>query len=248
MAGFQKQVGMYMAPAVDGAWASYNPYYSLLEPSNGDLASSNSVSWKVGAGGVVVGRFAFCNDETGEATAACPFGVITNSDTAGTIRVGFVQRAQQVVITEFLGAANLGLYEGQGVTLISEGDVWARFANAPVAGHFVYASVVDGSCLSSASKTVAPYVEFTATTVNGNAALTVADPSKLSINMLVSGDGIADDSRIIGISGTSVTLNNAPAVDGSNVTLRANVAVLTRYRVVSSADAGELAKISVGAY
>ena len=135
---FQSAVRRYNAPGVKGGWASANPHASLLQSNNGDLGETASpiAIWMVGAAGVIVGQFAFADTVTGQVTSAAPAGVITSPTVAGTVRVGFVQRDQFALITPYMAGAGVTLFQGQPVTLLAAGDVWAEFAAGAAQGQF----------------------------------------------------------------------------------------------------------------
>lgn len=152
---FQTTVRSDPAPAFDGDWASANPHTSMLIPGNGDPALASYTAWRVGAGGVVVGRFAFANLSTGEVTSAQP-GVAANLQ-----RVGFIGRDQPVIIQGFLSGDGLTLYQGQEVDIMDGCDVWTRFPNGGTLGQKVFASTTTGQAIGTAAAggTVAGAVE-----------------------------------------------------------------------------------------
>lgn len=152
---FQTTVRSDPAPAFEGDWASANPHTSMLIPGNGDPALATYAAWKVGAGGVVVGRFAFANLSTGEVTSAQP-GVAANLQ-----RVGFIGRDQPVVIQGYLSETGSTLYQGQEVDVMDGCDVWTRFPNGGTIGQKVFASTTTGQAIGTAATggTVAGGVE-----------------------------------------------------------------------------------------
>jgi hypothetical protein len=142
---FPNQVNYYQAPGLEGDFASVNVHTSMLMPGNGDPALASYSSWKVGAGGVVVGRFAFANLTTGDVTTAAP------AVAANLMRVGFVHRFHPVIISVFLDeTANL-LYQGQEVDICDGGDFWARFPNGGTLGQKVFASTTTGQAIGTAA-------------------------------------------------------------------------------------------------
>lgn len=137
---FQTTINQQPAPAVEGDFASANPYASVLA-GEGELI--------VGASGVTVGRFAW-------ATAA---GAVGNVQVANG-RFGFVHREQQAFITTWLGASSMLVPAGVNITLMSAGDFWGRTTTVATIGQKVFASITDGTIATGAAgATVAGFVE-----------------------------------------------------------------------------------------
>jgi hypothetical protein len=141
---FQTTVNANPAPAFEGDWASANPHTSMLTPSNGDPAQAAYPSWTVGAGGCIVGRFAFANLTNGQVTSAQP------AVAANLQRVGFIGRDQPVVIQGYLGGNASTLYAGQEVDIMDSADVWVRFPNGGTVGQKVFAATADGAAIGTA--------------------------------------------------------------------------------------------------
>lgn len=241
--GFQQSVNSYVAPGLPGGWASYNPGASLLQPNTGDLTLPNAQSWKVGTTGAIVGNFAFADTTTGLVTAASPgTGTVETDAATGRLRVGFVQRDQTSLITEWLDNATLTVPAGVGITLITAGDVWTAFSAGATIGQFVFARYADGSAVAG-DTTTAPTTTFSVTTTSGSANLTAVGAGAVA-GMPVSGTGIPAGAYLVSVSGSTAVLS-ANATASGTVTATGTVAALTRYRVRSAASATELAKISV---
>lgn len=138
--GFQSVINQYPAPAVEGDFASANPYASVVAGDSALVA---------GASGVTVGRFAW-------ATAA---GVVSNVQTSGA-PTGFVHRHQQAVITVWLGASSMLIPAGLQMGLMSAGDFWGRSTTVATIGQKVFASITDGTIATGAAgATVTGFVE-----------------------------------------------------------------------------------------
>ncbi|KPA87296.1 hypothetical protein PF66_06206 [Pseudomonas asplenii] len=138
--GFQTVINQTPAPAVEGDFASANPYASVVAGEGALVA---------GASGVTVGRFAW-------ATAA---GVVSNVQTSGA-PTGFVHRHQQAVITAWLGASSMLIPAGLQMGLMSAGDFWGRSTTAATIGQKVFASITDGTIATGAAgATVTGFVE-----------------------------------------------------------------------------------------
>jgi hypothetical protein len=239
----------YLAPGVEGGWASFNPHVSLLQPNTGDLSEANAASWKVGLGGAIVGRFAFADVVTGQVTSAHP-GTGANfvegsNGQPGRVRVGFVQRDQISLITVWLGENGNTVQPGAGITLITRGDVWARFAAGAAVGSFVFASYADGSAIAGATSTPPTATGVTATTTSGSPNITAVTGGTLLPGQPVSGTGIPAGTYIVSVSGTTAVLSANATASGTGVAITQTTAFLTQWRVDSLAAAGDIAKISV---
>lgn len=218
----------------------------MLQPNTGDLTLPNAFSWRVGAGGAIVGNFAFADTITGLVTSANPGTGAVRTDTApGRLRVGFVQRDQIVLLTTWLVNAGLVVQPGNGITLLSAGDVWTKFAAGATDGQFVFASYADGSAIAGSTTTLPTATGVTATTTSGSPNLTAIAGGTLLPGQPVSGTGIPAGAYIVSTSGSTAVLSANATASGTGVALTQTTAALTRYRVVGQAAAGELAKISV---
>jgi hypothetical protein len=234
---FQTQINDQPAPAIEGDWASANPFGSMLAAPG---------SLQAGAAGVLVGRFAWAENDN----QAVP-GVVSNQHPGVASRLGFVGRDQAgVLITSFLGSATMQVQAGYEVTLYTSGDFWARFAGGATVGQKVYASFYDGSASSAA--TGAPTTQgITASLDNATShmTVTVAGASPLSPGMPIAGTGVTAGTTLVSlVSGTAAgtgvwLLSAAPtteAAEAVTVTLNSE----TPWTVQSTAAAGELAQIA----
>lgn len=137
--GFQSVINQTPAPAVEGDFASANPYASVVAGEGGLVAGSS---------GVTVGRFAW--------VAA---GVVSNAQSSGA-PTGFVHRHQQAVITQWLGASSMLIPPGLQMGLKSAGDFWGRSTTVATIGQKVFASITDGTIATGAAgATVTGFVE-----------------------------------------------------------------------------------------
>lgn len=240
---FQTSVSAAVAPGLPGGWASYNPHASMLQPNTGDLTLPNAQSWKVGTGGAIVGNFAFADTITGLCTSAAPGTGTVRTDTApGRLRVGFVQRDQMVMITPWLAGSGLTVQPGAGLTLLSAGDVWTKFAGGATDGYFVFASYADGSAIAVATNTAPTGSAVTVTNTSGQPTLTVTAGTVPAVGSPLTGTGVPAGAYVVSVAGNVVTMSANSTAGVTSVT--ATTAAPTRYRVVGSAAAGELAKIS----
>lgn len=241
---FQTSVNSYLAPFVEGGWVGANPHVSMLPPQNGDLSDAASPAWKVGTLGAIVGRFAFADVVTGLVTSAHPgTGVVFNAAQAGRVRVGFVQRDQDALITPYLGGDTMALFSGQIITLLTRGDVAAKFAAGAAVGSFVFASFADGSAIAGATNTP-PTTTFLATTSNGTPNLTAVGAGAVA-GQPISGTGIPAGTILVSVSGNTAVMSANATATNAGITVTATTAALTDWRVDSLSAAGELSKISV---
>lgn len=142
---FQTSVLANPAPAFDGDFASANPHFSMLTPGDGDPTLPTYKAWTVGAGGLTVGRFGWCNLSTGEVTSAKP-AVASN-----LVRIGFIGRDHPVIIQGFLSGDGLTLYQGQECDPMDSCDVWTRFPNGGTVGQKVFVSTTTGQAIGTAA-------------------------------------------------------------------------------------------------
>ena len=128
---FPNTVNRLQAPGVKGDFASTNPYSSIVAGPGALVAPE---------GGLLVGNFAWVG----------PAGQVSQSFVSG-YQIGFCQRNEQALITEFLGESTLLIPAGFMVTLINGGDLWAEFATGATPGMKVYADPNDGAPIAANS-------------------------------------------------------------------------------------------------
>jgi len=135
---FQNRVNIQPAPAVAGDFASANPRATVL---------SGAGSLVTGVGGALVALFAW-------AVA----GVVTNAGSGAP--TGFIARAQQALITAFLGESGNTIPDGLGITLYSQGDFWVQTLTVATIGQKVFASNTTGVVnTGTAGATIAGFTE-----------------------------------------------------------------------------------------
>lgn len=217
---FQNQVNTQPAPAVEGDFASSNPRATMLAGA-GALVT--------GLLGAIVGRFAW----------ATPAGIVNNFGSAGA-RIGFVHRAQQALITAFLGESGMTIPAGLYVTLFTSGDFWGRFAGGATAGQKVYANYADGSLSAAATgsptnggvMTASAGATFTASG-SGTNLTTSAQTGVIHIGAVVAGVGIPVGTTIVsqtsgttGAAGVYVT-SGATTISAAAGTATSNILDVT---------------------
>ena len=141
--GFQSQVNVQPAAAVEGDFASFNPRFTVNAGQGGLVSGPN---------GCTVGRFAWYDgtvDNDGTPTAvSSSFAGFLMAGSAPSQVAGFIHREQQALITVYLQDATLVVPKGFPVTVFSGGDFWVknRGTTAALIGQKAFASFADGSC------------------------------------------------------------------------------------------------------
>lgn len=233
---FQKQVGVYLAPAVEGDFADNNPRTSMLAGPGGLVVGD--------ANGVTVGRFVWA-DQNGLVT--------TQSANPAAADFGFVSRRQQALIVAFLAESGNNVPVGQAITLMTRGSYWGRFAAGATYKQKVYFSYFDGSLVAAATGAPATNT-FTASTTSGSTAVVVTAVNAgnlLAAGQPISGAGIPAGAFIV--SGPAAggvgnyVISAAATATATGVTVTNTTTIETMFIVGQTCAAGELAKISSGA-
>lgn len=226
--GFQTSVASQPSPGIEGGFHGANPHYTLTNPDEG--------MWVAGQEPPMIGRFAWANTANGQVTGAHP-GV-------GTVRIGFVHRDQPAVIAGLLVGQSNHVVAGQGIDLLEDGPVWARFSAGATIGQKVYAAFADGACSAAASGAPAT-ASRSVTTTNGSANITYSGGA-IHPGQPISGTGIPANATIVSVNaGAGTAVLSAAATAAGTVTATVTTNFETAFVVRSTAGAGELAKISV---
>lgn len=140
--GFQTQVNVQPAPAVEGDFCSTNPRFTF-DAGPGGLVT--------GASGVRVGYFAWATaplDPNSGPSIANNFG-------SGPV-TGFVHREQQGLITTFLADAAMTVPQGFPITLFTGGDFWVKNngTTQAVLGQKAFANYANGQVSFAASGSI----------------------------------------------------------------------------------------------
>lgn len=145
MSTFQTTINLNPPIGVEGQFASVSNTHNVLA-GVGQLVAGDE--------GVIVGRFAWANLETGIADTAKP-SVLTNC------AVGFVGRGSNfgIIFNAFDGASML-VSKGYGVTLFDRGDFWVKTTTVATVGQAVFASDTTGEIATGAAgATIAGFTE-----------------------------------------------------------------------------------------
>jgi hypothetical protein len=202
---FQKQVNNQPAPAVEGDFCSANPRASVLVGPNGFLAP---------VGGLTVSRFCWADPNTGD---------VSQSYKAG-YQLGYLHRENQALITTFLGDNTLVVPAGLVVTLLSQGEFWARFDAGATPGNAVYADPNTGKAVAGA----AGGLNVSSVTASAGSAFTGAIASNvLTISALTGYVSPGDVLAGAGVTPGTVIgaqLTGTPGAAGTYTVTHANVA------------------------
>lgn len=225
---FQQTVNNQPAPGVEGTRASNNPIATYVAGPGALLAGSL---------GCIVGRFAWTPDEI-------------NVNNFGTGVPGmFIPNEQQGLNLTYLSQGSLSVIAGTEVTGITRGDYWMKFAAGATKGQKVFASMVDGTARTGAAGSTVQGIAITASTATN--VLTVTAGAGLLPNMSIAGASIPASTYIVAqTSGTTggagtYTLSTTPGTVGSEA-MTASAYIETLFSALSTAAAGELAKIGFG--
>ena len=139
---FQTAINQYPAPAVEGDFASDNTRTSVLNAVETLLAA---------AAGVTVGRFGWINSVA---------QTVSNVGGAGVQPDGFVHRQYGALITQWLGESGMVIPQGVQLSLLNQGDFWAKTLTTATVGQKVFAVLADGTTKTGAAgATIAGAIE-----------------------------------------------------------------------------------------
>ena len=236
--GFQSQVNVQPAPAVEGDFASSNPRTTL------DVGPGGLVA---GASGVTVGRFAWTVPPTDpEGT-----NILANNFGSGNV-AGFVHREQQGLITVYLQDATMQVPQGFQVVLHTHGDFWVKNAGTTAAnvGQKAFALYATGQAIFGAAgstpsqATVTGSIGSQVATFNGSIAGDVLTVNNVAAGTLVAGmiitggTGLLANTQIISqlggtVGGAGTYLVNYPEQTVSSPNFSGTVGLFTVTGVTS---------------
>lgn len=130
---FQNKINYQPAPAVEGDFCTANPYASY---------PAGEMQLIAGEDGVLVGKFAWINADTGE---------VSNKGSGPP--QGFIHREGQAYIIDWLTEASMKIPPGSEVTVQVSGDYYVRVTEAVKPGDPVMALATDGTAGTSGEKT-----------------------------------------------------------------------------------------------
>jgi hypothetical protein len=130
---------------VEGAFAYLPPIGIRFNALYPQITSGPGGQLVAATGGLIMGRFGWADIQN--------TGTATNTRVNSTDRLGFVapQYGSWQKVYQAVSAANLNawfLRAGLPAVMYARGGFWARFAGAAQPSQPVYASLIDGSCIS----------------------------------------------------------------------------------------------------
>lgn len=185
--GFQTQVNVQPAPAVEGDFCDANPRFTV---------PAGQGAFAAGPLGVTVGRFAWAVPTAVDNDNA---PAIVNSYGVGAV-TGFVGRNQQGLITTYLADAGMTIPQGFGLFLYNGGDFWVKNNGTTnvVINQKVFAKNADGAALAAAAG---------ATPVTASVTGTIAAATTVSFTGSIAGN-------VLTVTGTA---GGGPLVAGATV-------------------------------
>lgn len=238
--GFQTQVNTQPAPGVAGDFASTNPRFTVDAGAGGLVAGPN---------GVTVGLFAWASMSELDSDNA---PALVNNSGSG-VPTGFVGRAQQGLITNYLADASMLVPQGFPITLFSGGDFWAKNDGSSQAlpGMKAYADLRTGEVSFAATGNAATAAftgaiaagTFSVTgSISGNVLnVTEVGSGTVEIGAAISGTNVASGSTIVSqLSGTAGGVGtyavSIPEQDAASTTISGTYGTLT----VSAVSSGTI--------
>ena len=190
--GFQTQVYPQPVMAIEGDFASTNPYFTFDAGPGGLVA---------GSAGLRVGRFAWAHDPSD------PDGTGSIADSGngfgnGPVS-GFVHRTLSALVTVFLADASMVIPSGYPVTLMTGGDFWVRNAGTTEAllGQKAYANFADGSVVFASTGSPTQGASGTGAIITQTATITASIAGDV---LTVSGSGTQPIVNGATITGTGI--------------------------------------------
>jgi len=196
--GIQSSVTTQPAPGIEGDFATANPRYAVVAGPGGLVA---------GAAGLLIGRFAWTSADVVDADGAPAAAENTGHGPVA----GFVGRAQQGLITQYLQAAGMLIPAGFECTVFSGGDFWMRNAGTTQAlpGQKAYARFADGTVRfgapgtatggSGSTSTVAAGTAISATgSIQGSEMkITAVSAGTIHPGTIMTGTGVATGTQVV---------------------------------------------------
>lgn len=226
--GFQAQVNQQPGIGVAGQFADANIHLSLLPGvPNGFVAAPAPRQ-------PIVGNFAWGCQSTGKAYGR-NYG-------ESTVTVGFLHRAQQAIIVDFLADRANTLQSGLILTLAVGGSFLASFDAAAAIGQKVFARYLDGSVYAAAAGTSTQTASVTASLAStGVLTVSAVGSGTLRVGAVLTGvnipAGVAILSQLSGTAGGTGTYQTTGTVVGASATVLAFESVETTFTVESPVDA-----------
>lgn len=238
---FQKQVNQQWAPGVEGAFASTNRM-AVYVTGPGGLIS--------GANGVAVGRFAYASFQADGSERADNSSFLVANGVDRAAAIGFVANEQQGLNTVYLSEAGLSMLPWQAMEMFTRGDFWMKMASNANRNQKVFASLIDGTAQAAdAGATIAGFTGQASFATNVMTVTTVTTGT-VKVGQRVTGANIPANTYV-GALGTgsggagTYSLTTSPGTLAAQAVTTSDY-VETKFRVLSVAASGEIAKIGFG--
>lgn len=234
--GFQSVVNRELPLALPGDFAGANPRVSV--PGGPSM-------FKAFTTGVRVGRFAWFNPATGQASNFYQDNSV----------LAFVHRENQAQLVEFLEAFESTVMGGFNITGHTKGDFWAEFLAGAAVNQKVYANAQTGAATAAATGGSTQSIDFTASiaVTTGLMTVTVAGTGNIAVGMTIVGGTVPAGTFVTALgTGTGGTgtyqtnLLNAAAV-ASTAGLDAYGLIETSWSVYSTVPVDAVGTASIAA-
>jgi hypothetical protein len=238
---FQRQVNIQPAPGIEGAIASGNPPATYVTGPGGLIS---------GANGVLVGRFGYASYQADGSERVDNSSYLVANGVDRVSALGFIANMQQALNTVYLSEAGMSMLAWQSMEMFTRGDFWAKMGSSATRGQKVFASLIDGSIQAAApGATVAAFVGSASFATNVM-TVTAVTSGTVKVGQQVTGSGIPANTYVTALgTGTggagTYTLSISPGTISAQATTTAEY-VETKFRVLSTAASGEIAKIGFG--
>lgn len=238
---FQNQINTTWAPGVEGSIASANPLIVYATGPGGLISGSN---------GVRVGRFAFASYQQDGSERADNSASLVAAGLDRSMALMFIANEQQALTTGYLAESGMSVLPFQAIEGFVRGDFWMRAGSAVTRNQKVFASMVDGSMQTAAPGATIATFTGQASFATNVMTVTSVTTGTLKVGQIVTGAGIPAFTYIAsfgtgtGGAGTYNLTTSPGTIAAESVT--ASDYVETKFRALSTANSGELAKIGLG--
>ena len=228
--GFQTQVNLQQAPAVEGDFASSNPFRSTPSPEGGFVA---------GAAGVVVGQFGWVQSD----------GVTVLNTGAGKPD-GFVHRSENALISNYLAESGMTIPAGFPVVLLNGGDFWDKVTvSAATRLQKAFAKFQDGTMQPAAAGSTIAGASVTGSIATTTLTVTAVASGTLLVGDLIAGANVTAGTyitaQLTGTPGGIGTYTVSISQTAASATVTSTSYIETNGVIQRAASVGELAVVSL---
>lgn len=211
--GFQTFVNKELPPGIPGDFAGANIHANAIAGPFALVAP---------AAGTVIGAAVWADNDA---------GIASNYFRPNSF-AGFVHRAAQGLITQFLGISTVEIQPGDAVVPMVVGDYWGLFAGGGTAGQKVYANPTTGALSAAAAGGSVKLTGGTGTIAAGVLTVVAApSPASLAVGQIIEMVGVPHGTYIASLgSGTGGTgTYNLANLDGSAIPNVGSTTAFTAY-------------------